>query len=155
MSAERHFRSMVKSVLWRVLGIIMLGLITFCYTGSWITATLITFVHHSAFVFIYYAHERVWNEISWGASRVGSLAKACTYEILLGVVVLGFIAWVFTGNFRTVTNITLTYIPLRFVGYYLLERVWLRIDWGRNGLKTKEFFEPYRRIVREDIGHGR
>lgn len=129
---ETKGKSLTKSVLWRIIGILMLAIITYIYTNSWVTTTLITFFHHFAFIFIYYAHERVWDRIRWlpNPSKKRSIIKVFTYEIVLGILVLGTISWIFTGSFIQVTKITLTYISLRTIGYYLYERMWLRVRWG-------------------------
>ena len=59
-------RSWVKSILWRVIGIVVLGTISYAITGNWKQMTLITVLFHSIRVVLYYYHERVWERIKWG-----------------------------------------------------------------------------------------
>ncbi len=59
-------RSWVKSVVWRVIGIVVLGGISYGITGDWKQMTLITLLFHSIRVVLYYCHERVWERIKWG-----------------------------------------------------------------------------------------
>jgi uncharacterized membrane protein len=59
-------RSWVKSVVWRLIGIVVLGAISYAITGSWKQMTLITVIFHSIRVVLYYYHERVWERIKWG-----------------------------------------------------------------------------------------
>ena len=56
----------MKSILWRVIGIVVLGTISYAITGNWKQMTLITVLFHSIRVVLYYYHERVWERIKWG-----------------------------------------------------------------------------------------
>ena len=59
-------RSWVKSVTWRVFGIILLGAISLLVTRDWKAMTTITLLFHGIRLILYYYHERVWERISWG-----------------------------------------------------------------------------------------
>ena len=59
-------RSWVKSLVWRLIGIVVLGAISYGITGDWKQMTLITVLFHSIRVVMYYFHERVWERIDWG-----------------------------------------------------------------------------------------
>jgi len=59
-------RSLVKSIVWRVTGIILLGVISYLVTGNWKEMTKITVLFHSIRIILYYFHERFWEKISWG-----------------------------------------------------------------------------------------
>lgn len=131
MSAERRFRSMVKSVLWRVIGIVVLGLISFIFTGSWVVAALITFFHHLTFVFVYYFHERAWLRVKnrW-LLKWRRWVRPFTYEIVLGHLILGIISFVFTGSWITVALITVVYIENKLWIYVVYDWGWGKIKWG-------------------------
>jgi len=62
-------RSIVKSVTWRVIGVIILGVIAFVITGNWKQMTIITVVFHSIRLVLYYYHERLWEHLAWGKIR--------------------------------------------------------------------------------------
>jgi len=131
MKKEKHIRSISKSILWRILGIVILAVITFMYTRSWIQTGLITFFHHLAFVFIFYFHERVWLKIKYPMSlKWRSVFKMFTYETILGNLVLGMISFMVTGSWKQMTMITLTYIGVKHVVYVFNEFIWDRIRWG-------------------------
>ena len=66
MALESHTRAWVKSIVWRFLGIVILGFISWIITDSWKEMSMITLLFHSIRVILYYLHERVWNRISWG-----------------------------------------------------------------------------------------
>lgn len=59
-------RSWVKSLTWRLLGIVLLGLISFLITRDLKQMTVITALFHGIRLVLYYYHERVWERISWG-----------------------------------------------------------------------------------------
>lgn len=126
---ECHKRSIVRSVIWRLIGIAFLAGVTYFYTGSLVQTTMITLLHHGIFVVVYYLHERVWmNRFdSW---KYKKYARIFTYEIILGNGILGIISLIITGSWTLVTYITLTYILNKLWMYYLYDRAWDRIDWG-------------------------
>lgn len=66
MALESHTRAWVKSIVWRMLGIVVLGVISWLVTHSWKDVTIITIIFHGVRVILYYFHERVWDRISWG-----------------------------------------------------------------------------------------
>jgi len=59
-------RSWVKSLTWRLLGIALLGLISFLITRDLKQMTVITALFHGIRLVLYYYHERIWERISWG-----------------------------------------------------------------------------------------
>lgn len=63
---DTKIRSWVKSIVWRVIGIVLLGAISYLITGNLKEMTIITVFFHGIRVFMYYFHERLWECISWG-----------------------------------------------------------------------------------------
>ena len=63
---ESHKRSMVKSVTWRIMGVVLLSGITWLVTHNWKESTIITIVFHSIRMVMYYFHERIWLRVKWG-----------------------------------------------------------------------------------------
>jgi uncharacterized membrane protein len=59
-------RSWAKSLTWRVIGIVLLGLISFAITRDWKQMTIITALFHGIRLVLYYYHERIWQRVSWG-----------------------------------------------------------------------------------------
>jgi uncharacterized membrane protein len=66
MRYETHTRAWIKSIVWRLMGIVILGAISFAITRSWREMSLITILFHSIRVVLYYLHERAWERIQWG-----------------------------------------------------------------------------------------
>jgi uncharacterized membrane protein len=56
----------MKSITWRVIGIVLLGLISYLITEDWKEMAIITVIFHGIRVVLYYYHERVWERVSWG-----------------------------------------------------------------------------------------
>lgn len=121
---ETRLRSAVKSVIWRIMGVIILAAITYAFTGSWIQTGLVTVIHHSVFLVVFYLHERVWLRFPVTKMLKRSLWKMLTYETLCGNIILGAITYFVTGDFKTMTAITLTYIGTKHICYVLNEYVW-------------------------------
>jgi len=73
-SKELRRRSLVKSLLWRIIGVIwtwvgayiILLLIPPAQRSAALIATVIVVYHHSTRMVMYYAYERIWASISWG-----------------------------------------------------------------------------------------
>lgn len=86
---ELHRRSLVKSLIWRVIGVvwtwvgayIILLLVPPSRQSAALIATLIVVYHHSTRMIMYYAYERVWVSVRWGRSSRPSLMS--TKEKLL------------------------------------------------------------------------
>lgn len=121
---ETKLRSAVKSVIWRITGIVILAIITFLFTRSWIQTGLITFLHHGIALIGFYLHERIWLRIPVKSMLRQSLLKMFTYETLFGNLILGTITYLVTGDFSKMTYITLTYIGIKHICYIINEYVW-------------------------------
>ena len=122
---DTRTKSMVKSIVWRLLGIGILALITYIFTKSWITTGLITFFHHLVFLFIYYFHERMWFRIrNVKILEWRRWIKPITYELVLGHLVLGIISLIFTGSWLQTTLITIVYIENKLWIYIVYDWLW-------------------------------
>jgi len=129
---ETRIRSVGKSIIWRILGVLILATITYAYTREWIQTGLITVIHHGVFLFVFYFHERLWLRVK-GIQNLTtrSILKMLTYETLCGNIILGTISYLVTGNWKQMTAITLTYIGIKHMVYIFNEFVWDKIKLGR------------------------
>jgi uncharacterized membrane protein len=59
-----------------------------------------------------------------------SLVKAFTWRAF-AFVLLGAISYVITGSLKEMTIITVVYNLLQVLFYYLHERLWMQVHWGR------------------------
>jgi len=130
---EAHRRSMTKSIIWRIFGIVFMMLITFIVTRNWVFSGLITMGHNVAFIFIYYGHERFWMRIKKGRdSKARPILRMVLYELVLGNLVLGALSYFITGSWRQTTMITLIYILNKCWMYIAYDKWWEKVEWGKN-----------------------
>jgi len=106
------------------MGVIILATITFILTGDWGQTSLIIVLHHGIFLVVFYLHERIWLRISVVDMARRSLMKMFTYETLCGIVILGTITYLVTGDFLKMGQITLTYIGIKHICYVINEYIW-------------------------------
>lgn len=64
--ADKHYRSMLKAISWRMTGTMDTMVIAFIITGKIKWALSIGFVELFTKLFLYYLHERIWNRVSFG-----------------------------------------------------------------------------------------
>jgi uncharacterized membrane protein len=67
--AEKHYRSLLKAVSWRVTGTLDTIIISFLITGQIKLAVSIGFIELFTKICLYYLHERLWNKISFGRMK--------------------------------------------------------------------------------------
>lgn len=63
-------------------------------------------------------------------TRKRTLAKATLWQIL-GLVIMALIGWALTGSATLGGGLALSNAIIGFVTYFLYERIWARIRWGR------------------------
>ena len=68
--AEKHHRSLVKAVTWRITGSVDTLVITYLITGQLKWAFYVSGVELFTKIFLYYVHERAWHKIKWGKTEV-------------------------------------------------------------------------------------
>lgn len=68
--AENRFRSLAKAVSWRATGTLDTIVVSCIITGRLKLALSIGFVELFTKVVLYYLHERLWNNISFGKTKV-------------------------------------------------------------------------------------
>jgi len=127
---ESHKRSIVRSIIWRIMGVIVLATVTFIITRNWIQTGLVTVIHHGTFLVVYYLHERAWCRVVGCKGKKRKIFRAFTYEIILGHLILGIITWFVTGSWLNVTLVTIVYIENKLWIYYLYDWIWDRVSWG-------------------------
>ncbi len=134
-------RSFIKALSWRIIGSIdtfILSLIIinfFSDNYSYDLAFYIATLELVTKTVIYYIHERFWNKINLGriknkVNRLRSLIKAITWRITASLDTF-FISYIITGRFEWATSIAFFEIITKSILYYLHERGWNIVNWGR------------------------
>jgi uncharacterized membrane protein len=70
-------------------------------------------------------------------TRLRSFLKTIIYR-LVAVITIASLTWYFTGDLYAVTNIVIAYNVIVWSFYYLHERIWARISWGRIDKKISQ-----------------
>ncbi|MCK4852426.1 MAG: DUF2061 domain-containing protein [Candidatus Omnitrophica bacterium] len=70
-------------------------------------------------------------------TRSRSLAKSITWRIV-SIIVLVAVAYFITGDVKTTTGITVLFQTILAVLYYLHERMWGKVFWGKSERITDE-----------------
>ena len=70
-------------------------------------------------------------------SRKRSLLKAITWR-LGGSVVTAGVVFGFTGDGGMSVGAGVADIVIKFIAYYIHERLWARVDWGRMDIEDKK-----------------
>lgn len=63
---ETRARSVVKSVLWTLIGLIVMATVGYLATGSWATGGGMAVINAAIGFVSYLIYERVWAGIGWG-----------------------------------------------------------------------------------------
>jgi hypothetical protein len=62
---ETPVRSLAKAISWRVTGTVDTFIISWLITGQVLLASGIAFTEIMTKIFLFWAHERIWNKINW------------------------------------------------------------------------------------------
>jgi len=65
MSADQKKRTLVKTMTWRITASLTTFLIAWLLTGDLLIGVSIGSIEAIAKIFLYYYHERIWNNINW------------------------------------------------------------------------------------------
>ncbi len=127
VTRETHKRSMTKSAIWRVMGVFVYATIFYLFTRQWGITIAGTLIHHSTFLLVFYLHERFWIKLK----KNNHWLKPFTYEVILGMGLGGLIVLLLTGSWKSVTQITITYTVVKLIMYFIYDKIWNRINWGK------------------------
>lgn len=132
---DTHARTIAKAVTFRIQTIILHWVITYLFTGSSHTATQMVAIITTVNMFYYWLQERYFARIPFGWAGTDlkrrSFIKAVLYKIF-SLVVSFAVGYVVLGNLESATLLTLYKHITALVDFYLFERIWNRIKWGRS-----------------------
>ena len=69
MANEKHMRSVMKGVSWRVLATLTTMVLVFIFTGDLMIMVEVGVFEVVLKLIIYYVHERAWNAVPWGVDQ--------------------------------------------------------------------------------------
>ncbi len=150
---ETKRRSVVKALTWRVIASLDTTVIAYFVTGGDIYKAIgIGGFEVITKMVIYFFHERVWNNIKWGKriedlpgvktadTKCRSVTKAITWRIL-GSVDTFILSNIFTKSIKHATSITLIELVTKPILYFLHERFWNNVIWGKREFEQAKYEE--------------
>gem|GEM_PF-1762510 len=72
---ETHMRSVVKGLMYRVLGSLCTVIVAYIFTREKIISIEIGGLEFLAKVFLYYTYERAWNFVGWGRTASANVSQ--------------------------------------------------------------------------------
>lgn len=67
--SDTRKRSIVKSIIWRIICIIVSIITAFLLTGKIDVSIAIGTTYNAITMVLYYFHERLWNTLKWGKEK--------------------------------------------------------------------------------------
>ena len=158
---EERRRSVVKGISWRCLATLDTILLALIFTGSARAALSIGSIELLTKTVWYYAHERAWvNAPSASVSQVArwlghdsrsrSVVKAVSWR-LVGALDTFLIALLITGRATLSGAIGGTELFTKVPLYYLHERLWAHVHWGKDAPAPLARFAHFPAEVRETL----
>ncbi|MEO8087175.1 MAG: DUF2061 domain-containing protein [Bacteroidota bacterium] len=144
---DGHKRSVVKGATWRVIGTLDTIFLSYVFTGLIGTALKIGGIELFTKIFLFYLHERAWGRVTFGTKEKIINGKVKKIELHSRSIVIG-ISWRIIGSLDTfwialVVNsdssnavqtafyITATEVFTKIFLFWLHERAWTKVKWGR------------------------
>ena len=138
---QSHARAIAKALTWRAVGTADTFVWSWLITGEPVSAGAIASLETLTKIVLFYLHERAWRLVRWAPSaRTRSLLKAITWRVV-GSLDTFSLSFIITGSVRNAASIATVEVLTKIALYYLHERVWRRVAWGR-------LDEPERAAVR-------
>jgi uncharacterized membrane protein len=129
--ADGHARALAKGVSWRIVGTLDTFLWSLLITRQPFSAGSIATLETFTKIALYYGHERAWRLVPWGANaHLRSIIKAVTWR-LIGSLDTFMLSLLVTGKFKYAVSIATAEALTKIVLYYLHERAWRLVKWGR------------------------
>jgi uncharacterized membrane protein len=124
-------RALSKGVSWRLIGTLDTFLWSLLITKQAVSAGSIASLETFTKIALFYAHERVWRFVPFGPdSHLRSWVKAVSWR-LVGSADTFLLSLIVTGNASYAVSIASAEAVTKIVLYYLHERVWRSVAWGR------------------------
>ena len=130
-SVDSHARAVAKGVTWRVIGTLDTFLWSWLITHEAIKAGSIASAEVFTKIGLFYIHERIWRVLKFAPnSHMRSLAKAVSWRVV-GSADTFILSLIFTGNGKYAISIASAEALTKIALYYVHERAWRRVKWGR------------------------
>jgi uncharacterized membrane protein len=126
-----HARAIIKGVTWRVIGTLDTFVWGWVIIHEPMKAGSIASFEVITKVALFYLHERLWRVLRLKPdSHVRSLLKALSWRVV-GSADTFALSLIVTGNAKYAVSIALAEAVTKIALYYVHERAWRRVRWGR------------------------
>jgi len=133
---DSNTRSILKGVSWRLFASIDTFLLSWIIFGNYIYAGSIALLEIFTKILMYYLHERLWNIIPFGRRADGSIrhvrsiAKSVLWRAI-GTIDTAMLSLIVSGSINGAITLGATEIFTKIALFYVHERIWTGIKWGR------------------------
>lgn len=128
---QSHLRALVKAVTWRVIGTLDTFLWSLLVTHHPFAAGAIASMETFTKIGLFYLHERLWRLIRVAPdAHWRSFVKAVSWR-LVGSLDTFLLSLLVTRNAKHAASIASIEALTKIILYYLHERAWRRVPWGR------------------------
>jgi uncharacterized membrane protein len=128
---DSHARALAKAVSWRVVGSLDTFVWGLVVTRRAEAAGAIASLEVFTKIGLFYLHERAWRLLKRSPnSRVRSLAKSVSWRFVGGLDTF-LLSLIVTGNAKYAVSIASIEALTKIGLYFLHERAWRRVSWGR------------------------
>lgn len=139
-SQDKHSRAVAKATSWRVIATCDTIFLSWLFTGQIGNALRIGATEVVTKIGLFYLHERVWEKVGLGRSiKDGAVQEKHSRSVIKGISwrIFGtldtiLIATFWTGDYKKALAIGGTEVITKVGLYWLHERAWLKIKWGKN-----------------------
>ncbi len=135
---ESHLRSILKGISWRVIATtdtVLVALLITCLFGhcSLENALKIGAAEFLLKLFVYYIHERVWQNVRKGGTvtKLSTIYKSISWRVVATSMTFVISGAILESFDEIALFIALTELFTKFVLYYFHERLWLKLPLGR------------------------
>ncbi len=133
---DTNLRSIVKGISWRAVASFDTFVLGYLIFGNIVHASTIAGFELLTKVALFFLHERLWNVIKAGRLPDGtvapwrSLVKSISYRFW-GSLDTTILSYLVTGNIMFSFFLSGAEVFTKIALYYLHERVWSKVKWGR------------------------
>jgi uncharacterized membrane protein len=134
---ETHLRTLYKTVAYRILSTLAIMAVSLLLGASGAQAGAMGIIIFVLGSIIYYAHDRVWARLNWNRGTTGneavkrSVIKTIVYRLITVVVGMIIARLVMTDSNTTALAFGVSQFVVNMILYYVLERVFNRVQYGR------------------------
>lgn len=144
---DTHVRTIAKTISWRIAATAMTFGVSYFWLHDVSSSLALALVANFLKTFAYYAHERGWNGLNWGRgmvtdSRVRSVTKSMSWRLIATVVTLGA-SFFWIDGIKDAASFVGVAMGVKILVYYLHERGWNALGWGKAPVPIVEHSEIY------------